>query len=83
VVHYFVILLTDVVKTWKNHTTVTDLKCINLVNLFYSFIFQQSLFKFVDYSQLYGELPGSLIYAFMARNTVIFFGRDFSLISCI
>jgi len=27
----------------KNHTTVPDLNCINVVNLFYSFIFQQSL----------------------------------------
>jgi len=29
----------------KNQTTVTDLNRINFVNLFYSFIFQQSLIK--------------------------------------
>jgi len=45
VVQHFVILLTDVVKTQKNHSTVTYLNRINFVNLFYSFIFQQSLIK--------------------------------------
>jgi len=29
----------------KSHNAVTDLNCINFIDLFYSFIFQQSLIK--------------------------------------
>jgi len=36
----------------KSHTTATDLKRINFVNLFYSFIFNNHLQKFVDDSQI-------------------------------
>jgi len=48
VLHHFVILLTDIVKTRKNHTTVTDLNHINFVNLF----FNNRLLKFVNFFQI-------------------------------
>jgi len=57
VVHHLVILLTDVVKTQKNHTTLTDLNCINFIYpillLYFSTIAYWSLSIF---PKLYGQI---------------------------